>query len=113
MPWRPLTTADGAGSGEPRPIGASLDRVAKRLGVDQAAVLPALFDRWADLVGEAIAARTEPRALKGTALVVAVDDPGWATQLRWLEADLLARIAAVIGPGVVSELRLVVRPASG
>jgi hypothetical protein len=44
---------------------------------------------------------------------VAVDDPSWATQLRWLEADLVARISAELGPGVVTGLQLLVRPASG
>jgi predicted nucleic acid-binding Zn ribbon protein len=113
MPWRPLDTPDGAGAGEPRVVGDSLDRVARRLGVGRAATLPAVFDRWAELVGEGVAARAVPRALRGTTLVVAVDDPSWATQLRWLEADLLARIGAQVGAGVVTDLELVVRPASG
>ena len=113
MPWRPLNTPDGAGAGEPRAVGDSLDRVARRLGVGRAATLPAVFDRWAELVGEGVAARAVPRALRGTTLVVAVDDPSWATQLRWLEADLLARIGAHVGAGVVTDLELVVRPASG
>ena len=50
---------------------------------------------------------------RGTVLVVAVDDPSWATQLRWLEADLVARICAELGAGVVTGLDLVVRPGSG
>ena len=113
MPWQPLNTPDGAGAGEPRPVGTSLDRVARRLGVGRAATLPAVFDRWAELVGEGVAARAVPRVLRGTVLVVAVDDPSWATQLRWLEADLVARICAELGAGVVTGLDLVVRPASG
>ena len=113
MPWRPLPTPDGAGAGEPAPIGASLDRVARRLGVGRASTLPAVFERWSELVGEGVGARTRPRALRGTTLVVAVDDPSWATQLRWLEADLVARIGAELGPGVVTALELLVRPASG
>lgn len=112
MPWQPLGTPDGAGSGDPRPVEASLDRVARRLGVGRAATLPAVFERWAELVGEGIASRTQPRSLRGTTLVVAVDDPSWATQLRWLEGDLLAQIEGVLGAGVVTALELVVRPAS-
>lgn len=112
MPWQPLGTPDGAGSGDPRSVGESLDRVARRLGVGRAATLPALFDRWPDLVGEPIAARTRPRSLRGTTLVVSVDDPSWATQLRWLERDLVTRIGRELGPGVVTALELVVRPAS-
>lgn len=112
MPWKSLNTPDGAGSGDPRSVGSSLDRVARRLGVGEASTLPTLFDGWQDLVGEGIASRTEPRSLRGTTLVVSVDDPSWATQLRWLESDVLARIEAVVGPGAVTGLELVVRPAS-
>lgn len=112
MPWQPLGTADGDGGREPRPVRASLDRVAKRLGVGQAATLPILFDRWSELVGEGIAGHAAPRALRGTRLVVAVDDPGWATQLRWFEAELLDRLAGALGAGVVTTIDLVVRPAT-
>jgi predicted nucleic acid-binding Zn ribbon protein len=112
MPWHPLPTADGAGSGDPEPVRTSLDRVARRLGVGRAATLPAVFGRWAELVGDGVAERTRPQALRGTTLVVAVDDPTWASQLRWLEADLVGRISAELGPGVVTALELVVRPAS-
>jgi predicted nucleic acid-binding Zn ribbon protein len=42
-------------------------------------------------------------------LSLAVDDPVWAAQLRWLEADLLARVAEVTGPGVVERISLRVR----
>jgi predicted nucleic acid-binding Zn ribbon protein len=110
MPWHPLPTPDGSGAGEPEPVRASLDRIARRLGVGRAATLPAVFDRWAALVGEGVAERTRPRALRGTTLVVAVDDPTWASQLKWLEADLVRRIGEELGPGVVTSLDLVVRP---
>jgi len=43
-------------------------------------------------------------------LVVDVDQPGWATQLRYLETDLLARLAAVAGPGAVRSIEVRVRP---
>ena len=112
MPWHPLPTPDGAGGGEPTPVGASLDRVARRFGIGRASTLPAVFESWTELVGEGVGARTRPRSLRGTTLVVAVDDPTWATQLRWLEADLVARIAAELGPGVVTALELLVRPTS-
>jgi predicted nucleic acid-binding Zn ribbon protein len=112
MPWHPLPTPDGAGSGDPEPVRASLDRIARRLGVGRAATLPAVFDRWAELVGEGVATRARPHALRGTTLVVAVDDPTWASQLRWLEADLLGRIAEDLGPGAITALDLVVRPSS-
>jgi len=41
---------------------------------------------------------------------VAVDQPGWAAQIGWLSDDLLRRLAEALGPGVVTELTVRVRP---
>jgi predicted nucleic acid-binding Zn ribbon protein len=46
-------------------------------------------------------------------LVVVVDQPGWATQLRFLEADLLRRLAEMVGPGVVETIEVKVRRPGG
>lgn len=100
MPWAPLPGEDR----EPRRVGESLDRVAASLGVPEAAVLPAVFGGWADLVGERVAAHARPRALRHGVLLVAVDEPAWATQLRFLEADLLARLADRLGAGAVTRI---------
>jgi predicted nucleic acid-binding Zn ribbon protein len=91
---------------EPRAVGDSLDRVASSLGL-----APALLSRWPELVGEGLAERTRPRSLRDGTLVVAVDDPAWATQLRWLEADLVTRLADVLGPGRVQRIEVRVRGA--
>ena len=42
-----------------------------------------------------------PASLRDATLVVTVDDPTWATQLRWFEADLVARLQAVVGADAV------------
>jgi hypothetical protein len=41
---------------------------------------------------------------------VAVDDPAWATQLRWLEADLVTRLGEVLGEGEVARIEVRVQP---
>ena len=63
--------------------------------------------RWEDAVGAQIAANARPTRLSDGVLFVEVDEPGWATQLRYLEAQLIERITAVAGPGVTQiELRV-------
>jgi predicted nucleic acid-binding Zn ribbon protein len=42
--------------------------------------------------------------------VVEVDSPEWATQLRYLEEELLRRVGRRVRPGVVRGIRAVVRP---
>ena len=56
-----------------------------------------VFGRWNEAVGEAVARHVQPLRLDGARLVVEVDDPAWATQLKFLEADLRRRLLAVTG----------------
>ena len=46
----------------------------------------------------------------GDVITVAVDSGAWATQIRYLERELLDRIAELVGVGVVREVRVVVEP---
>ncbi len=104
-PWRSLPRPGDENEGRPpRPVGDSLDVVASHLGAPPARALGLLFERWADLVGPAIAAHSRPVSLVRGKLVVSVDQPGWAAQLNWLEADLLHRFAEGLGDGVVTAL---------
>ncbi len=102
-PVAPLPGGPGPG---PRAVADSLDRVTASLGGPRASVLTAVFNSWSALVGEGLASHCRPQSLRGGVLVVAVDDPAWATQLRWLESDLLARLAEAVGEGAVREIRV-------
>jgi predicted nucleic acid-binding Zn ribbon protein len=99
--WRPLPD-----EGQPRPVAASLDAFARRLGAPQAGSLAAVFAHWEDIVGAAVAEHAKPVSLVRGALVVAVDQPGWATQLRYLGGQVVDRIGEVAGPGVVERLEV-------
>lgn len=59
--------------------------------------LGGLFGRWDDIVGPAVAAHVQPVSLDGDVLVVRVDDPAWATQLKFLERSMRDRLAEVAG----------------
>lgn len=107
MPWSPLP--DPAGP-PPTPVGDSVDRVLRGLGSPPSATLRALFDGWSEIVGEAIASTCRPVSLAGGRLVIAVPDGGWASQLRWMERDLLGKVADRLGEGVVTSLEVRVRP---
>jgi predicted nucleic acid-binding Zn ribbon protein len=96
---------------DPKPLAASLDRVARRIGAPPTDVLGAVFARWADLVGDAVADHARPLSLRYGVLTIAVDQPAWATQLRLLSGDLLGRLADLGDDGSsVRELRITVRP---
>jgi hypothetical protein len=106
MPVRPVP---GEGPG-PRPVGESLDAVMRGLGAPEASGVHLVFDRWSEVVGEALAARTRPLRIDGGRLVLAVDEPAIATHVRFLQGELLARLEALLGPGRVTSLDLRVGP---
>ena len=106
MPWTPMPDADGPA---PRRVGQGLDAVLGRLGGGSARVTSLVFSGWAEAVGPGIAVHAVPLTLRGTTLVVAVDGPAYATQLRLLTPQLLARLAELAGPGAVETVEVRVR----
>ena len=93
-------------SRDPIPIGDSLNSVIRSLRNDSsdavsssqmASQMSGVFGRWAEAVGDAVAAHVKPVKLDGTKLIVEVDDPAWATQLRFLETTLKQRLLEVAG----------------
>lgn len=66
----------------------------------------AVFGRWAELVGAEVAEHARPVSLADGELTVQAESTAWATQLRLLQRQLLARIAAGVGDGVVTRLRV-------
>ena len=102
-PHKPLPTGDRQPP-EPRRIGEVVDRLVQGMGAPSAGAFGAVFSGWADVVGADVAANARPLSLHDGRLVVAVEQPGWATQLRYLERDLLARLAEACGAGVVTSI---------
>ena len=101
-------------SGRPvRRLQESLAEVASDLRLDTPDVLGAVLVGWSSVVGEAVAAHTRPRTLRQGVLLVEVDSTEWATQLRYLEEELLRRLGRKVRPGVVSSIRVAVRPRGG
>jgi predicted nucleic acid-binding Zn ribbon protein len=102
--WRPLP--EDASNRDPVPLGASLDRVAKRLGAPTAKALSGLFHQWDDMVGPGIAAHAQPVSLKRGVLVVNVDTNAWATQLRYMTTELVAKCCEELGEGAVKQIEV-------
>lgn len=91
--------------GEPVPLQAGLDAVVRSLNATDAATVRSVFSGWEQAVGPVIAAHARPVKLDGTVLLVEVDDPGWATQLRYLQTDLIATLQT-LGSGTIDRLEL-------
>ena len=80
------------------------------LGAPEASGVHLVFDRWAEVVGERSRPAPDPSGSTGDRLVLAVDEPAMATHVRFLQAELLARLEELLGPGRVTALDLRVGP---
>jgi predicted nucleic acid-binding Zn ribbon protein len=108
MTWRPLPKRPG--DDHPHELARSLDDIARSIGAPPAEALSVVFSRWEEVVGPAVAAHSHPVSLLRSTLVVSVDHPAWATQLRYLGSTILARITEVVGHEVASRLEVRVGP---
>jgi predicted nucleic acid-binding Zn ribbon protein len=74
-----------------------LEALSRRLGMEGAVGVGRLFAGWADIVGEAMAEHVQPVKMDRSSLVVTVDHPAWATQVKRLGDTLLDRASAYAG----------------
>jgi predicted nucleic acid-binding Zn ribbon protein len=91
---------------DPQPLGRLASRVAIDRGWSSRLSDGAVFGRWAELVGAEVAEHATPVSLRDGELTVQAASTAWATQLRLLQRNLLAKIAAGAGQGVVTRLRI-------
>ena len=101
-------------SGEPVPLGDSVAAVGRELGIPAPDAFATITDAWPEIVGDALVAHSQVRSIRDGVCTIAVDGPGWATQLRYAERQVVERAERRCGPGVVSSIRVVVAgPGSG
>lgn len=67
------------------------------MGTPSVAGVEVVFDRWSEVVGEQMAARTQPVRIDGDTLVVRCDESAIATHFRYLQVELVERLAQLSG----------------
>jgi predicted nucleic acid-binding Zn ribbon protein len=98
------------GADEPVSIADALARVQAELGLPQTDVLRTLSEEWSSVVGADLAAHARLVAVRDETVSIAVDSPLWATQLRYLEADIVERANVLVGATVVQAIQVRVEP---
>ncbi len=96
----------GPDARDPQLLGAATRDLAATRGWSTRVAEGAVFGRWRYVVGEQIAEHASPAALYDGVLSVTAVSTAWATQLRMMQAQLLAKIAAAVGDGVVTSLKV-------
>ncbi len=102
--------AELSGSGkdgrDPTLLGDTLARMATERGWTQELSVAGVVGRWRELVGDQVADHCTPETFDDGLLVVRTDSTAWATNLRMLVPELLARLEREVGPDVVREVRV-------
>jgi predicted nucleic acid-binding Zn ribbon protein len=82
----------GPDNRDPQPLASATRDVSKKQGWSARVAEGAVFGQWPTVVGHHIAVSAESTA--------------WATQLRIIQSRVLAKIAAEVGDGVVTSLKI-------
>ena len=93
-------------SRDPQLLGSVTRDLARSRGWSGRVAEGSVFGRWSGVVGEQVAAHASPTSLNDRVLTVSAESTAWATQLRMVQAQLLAKIAAAVGDGVVTSLKI-------
>ena len=96
----------GPDSRDPQPLGNVTRDVAKKQGWSSRVAEGTVVGQWPSVVGHHIADHATPTALHDGVLSVSAESTAWATQLRIIQAQVLAKIAAAVGDGVVTTLKI-------
>ena len=90
----------------PQRIDASLEKLLGNLNAPSVDVLNVIFRAWGSIVGPDLAEHTRPGSIDGDLLTVTADDPTWAAEFRWLEKEVVARLAEATGSDRIHRLHV-------
>lgn len=88
------------------PIAAALENVIKDEGWERDMAIQAVFGRWASIVGPDVAQHSKPEHLAGRVLTVRADSTAWATSLRTMAGQLVARLNTELGQTEVDAVKI-------
>jgi len=91
---------------DPQPLASAIGGLLGARGWEQRAAMGSVFGRWAEIVGQDVAAHTRPDSFADGELAVTADSTAWATQVRLLAPVLVRRLNAELGDGSVRRVRV-------
>jgi predicted nucleic acid-binding Zn ribbon protein len=91
---------------DPQPLAAATRDLARTRGWSARVSEGTIFGQWPSVAGQHIADHATPIGLHDGVLNVSAESTAWATQLRIVQAQLIAKIAAAVGDGVVTALKI-------
>ena len=93
-------------SKEPVHLRSVLEQLLKDFGTPDITTVTSIIDQWEEIVGSDLATKISAVAINGSELIVRVDDPAWASQISWLEKQLLDKITRLVGEEKITSIRV-------
>ena len=90
---------------KPQPIHSILEKTLKGLEIDLPIRSYSIWRAWEEIVGEAVAGQTQPRAIRNRILFIDVSHSTWVQQLQFLKPTLLEKINAFLGETQIQDIR--------
>ncbi|MFZ0890652.1 MAG: DUF721 domain-containing protein [Candidatus Binataceae bacterium] len=91
----------------PEPIAATLHSILGKLDSEGHFDLIRLVKAWPEVVGEAVARRTEVTGLKFHVALIKVSGAMWIQELTLMKRQMLARLEAALGHDTIRDIRFV------
>ncbi|ATL29084.1 DUF721 domain-containing protein [Streptomyces formicae] len=97
--------ADGR---DPQPLGSAINRLITERGWETPAAVGGVMGRWPQIVGDDLAKHCVPQRYDEDERVLTVqcDSTAWATQLRLMAPQLVARLNEDLGHGTVRLIKV-------
>ena len=92
------------------PIGQVLDSILEQCRSNSSGGIGHLAHVWEKTVGPPIADNAKPFAVKGSLLLVHVSSSVWLHQLRFLKADLLAKLNHGLSNERIEDIKFKIGP---
>lgn len=92
-----MTIDETPENGQESRLSDELDALLRKLGSESSTVVAGIFSNWDQLVGDTVAQHVSPIKLESGRLLVEVDEPAWATQMRFLESEIISKLSTSTG----------------
>jgi len=92
------------------PLGEVVDRLMAEQAFSRGIPIATLASQWTGVMGERLAAETEPRSFDGGVLTVRATNGPWGAQARFLAEQIRLNANEVLGSDAVRTVRIVVDP---
>ncbi|MDP2972061.1 MAG: DUF721 domain-containing protein [Deltaproteobacteria bacterium] len=90
---------------KPQSIHSILEQTLKGLELDVPLKTYSIWGACKEIVGEAIALQTQPRAIRNHILFIDVSHSTWMQQLQFLKPTLLGKINGFLGESLIEDIR--------